>query len=244
MRAILTYHSIDGTGSPISITPAEFQGHLAWLTSGAVRVVPLEEIHSSNAGDHQVALAFDDALATAAEWALPRLLERGLPCTVFVVSDRVGRDNQWGDRKEPGIPTLALMDWDAIRAAQAQGAEIGCHTRHHRWLPGCSDAELEDEFEGAIETLKRELGAPPRSVAYPYGATDRRVRAAAATRFQIGCTTVLRPIRPGREHPLALPRLDAWYLRNPRQLRTWGSRPQRFHLGIRRAARALRGVLQ
>ena len=38
MRAILTYHSIDDSGSPISIAPADFRRHLDWLTSGRVPV--------------------------------------------------------------------------------------------------------------------------------------------------------------------------------------------------------------
>ena len=44
MRAILTYHSIDGSGSPVSVDEAAFRRHVDWLASGAVDVVPLERI--------------------------------------------------------------------------------------------------------------------------------------------------------------------------------------------------------
>jgi len=44
MRAILTYHSVDETGSVISIEERTFRRHVAWLAKGNVRVVPLQEI--------------------------------------------------------------------------------------------------------------------------------------------------------------------------------------------------------
>ena len=42
MKAILTYHSVDETGSVISIDERSFRRHVAWLASSAVRVVPLD----------------------------------------------------------------------------------------------------------------------------------------------------------------------------------------------------------
>ncbi|TFG50637.1 MAG: polysaccharide deacetylase, partial [Gemmatimonadales bacterium] len=44
MRAILTYHSIDDSGSPISVAPEQFRAHVRWLQSGVIRVVPLAEL--------------------------------------------------------------------------------------------------------------------------------------------------------------------------------------------------------
>ena len=37
MRAILTYHSVDETGSVISIDERTFRRHVAWLAKGHVR---------------------------------------------------------------------------------------------------------------------------------------------------------------------------------------------------------------
>ena len=44
MRAILTYHSIDDSGSLISVAPAVFRSHVQWLTSGRVRALSLEDL--------------------------------------------------------------------------------------------------------------------------------------------------------------------------------------------------------
>ena len=66
MKAPLTYHSLDDSGSAISIPPAVFDQHLAWLTSGRVRVLTLDRIaeEPDSAGD-AVAVTFDDGFLNA-----------------------------------------------------------------------------------------------------------------------------------------------------------------------------------
>ena len=38
-RAVLTYHSLDESRSPISLAPAVFEKHVEWLTSGRVAML-------------------------------------------------------------------------------------------------------------------------------------------------------------------------------------------------------------
>jgi peptidoglycan/xylan/chitin deacetylase (PgdA/CDA1 family) len=71
MRAILTYHSIDDSGSPISVAPEEFRAHVRWLGSGAVRVVPLAKLVTLPPDDDAVALTFDDAFENFSTIAAP-----------------------------------------------------------------------------------------------------------------------------------------------------------------------------
>ena len=51
MRAILTYHTIDDSGSPISVSPAVFQTQVQWLAEGPVRVLSLEDLVSASPED-------------------------------------------------------------------------------------------------------------------------------------------------------------------------------------------------
>src|SRR5690606_37701023 len=60
MRAILTYHSIDESGSPISVSREAFRAHVRWLASGAVKVRPLAELVDARDGGDAVAITFDD----------------------------------------------------------------------------------------------------------------------------------------------------------------------------------------
>ena len=50
MRAILTYHSIDESGSPISISRRDFRRHIEWFASGAVQVLPLDVLAAEHVG--------------------------------------------------------------------------------------------------------------------------------------------------------------------------------------------------
>ena len=45
MRAVLTYHSVDPSGSAISIDEHELRQHIRFFASRRVQVVPLEWLH-------------------------------------------------------------------------------------------------------------------------------------------------------------------------------------------------------
>jgi peptidoglycan/xylan/chitin deacetylase (PgdA/CDA1 family) len=72
------------------------------------------------------------------------------------------------------------MSWDEIRALADAGWEIGGHTCSHPRLTTVDDATLEPELMGARSACERELARPCRSIAYPFGDCDARVRDAAA----------------------------------------------------------------
>lgn len=242
MRAVLTYHSIDPSGSPISISRAAFERHCRFLRDGPVSVVPLDRIAAVPGEDDAVAITFDDGFVNFASDAWPLLREHGLPATLFVATRRVGASNAWEGRDEPGIPTLPLLDWSALARLAAEGLDLGSHSRTHPRLRRANGQELEDELRGSAEDLARELGRRPSSFCYPYGDHDARVVEAARAVYARACTTDLRALGPG-EDPLRLPRLDAYYLRAPGRLESFGGAGLRFHLWFRRAGRCLRNAV-
>src|SRR5262249_42342025 len=79
VRAILTYHSIDDSGSVISISPSQFVEHLRWLASSSVDVVAVSRLLSTTSDRNAVAITFDDAFENFATHAWPLLREHGLP---------------------------------------------------------------------------------------------------------------------------------------------------------------------
>ena len=170
MRAILTYHSLDDSWSPISVSPEAFRAHARWLASGRVRVVPLADIRSASGDEDAVAITFDDGFANFADLAAPSLEAYGLPATVFVVAEHVGGRNDWGGSPVAGIPDLRLMTWDALGRVAAAGVSIGAHTRRHPDLTTLRGAALEDEIAGCVERIAGELGQRPTAFAYPYAA--------------------------------------------------------------------------
>jgi peptidoglycan/xylan/chitin deacetylase (PgdA/CDA1 family) len=236
VRAILTYHSLDPSGSPISVHPDAFRRHVEWLASGAVPVRGLEELVSSP--EPGIAVTFDDAFVSFRDIAWPLLKERGVPVTVFVPTDHAGRTNRWPDESYAGIPELPLLDWDALARLAAEGVRLGSHTASHRDLRTLDDDDLERELEGAAERIG-EITRRPDVLAYPYGFADERVAAAARSVYAYACTDELRVLDADDDRHL-LPRLDAYYLQAPGLLESFGSWKFRLYLGARSAARQLR----
>jgi peptidoglycan/xylan/chitin deacetylase (PgdA/CDA1 family) len=239
MRAILTYHSVDGSGSPISIDEGAFARHVDFLASGRVRVFPLEQVAAAADDDDGVALTFDDGYRNFATRAWPRLRDAGLPATVFVVTGRAGTDNRWDGRGEP-VPGFDLLDWDELAALVAEGVTLGSHSRTHPRLPSLADDALGAEVAGSADDLEARTGTRPAAFCYPYGRVDDRVASAVAARYRCACTTELRPLGAS-DRPELLPRLDTFYLRPPGRLEAWGSRRFRWHLQARALIRRVRG---
>ncbi|MCC6927939.1 MAG: polysaccharide deacetylase family protein [Gemmatimonadaceae bacterium] len=243
MRAILTYHSIDPSGSPISVSPAAFRAHVRWLASGAVRVLPLEQLVATDDSDDAVAISFDDGFENFATEGAALLAEHGLPSTVFVVSEHAGGTNAWGGSDAPGIPTLPLMSWSTLARVARNGVTLGAHTRRHRDLTRARGAALEDEVAGCVERIAAETGKRPTTFAYPYGAVDDTSASVVRDVFALACTTELRALHPHDDRAL-LPRLDMYYFRDPGQLEAWGTAAFRGRLWLRAQARRVRRLVQ
>lgn len=240
MRAILTYHSIDASRSPISVDAAAFRRHVVWLASSAVSVVPLERLLDVPDGGHAIAITFDDAFRSFIDVAWPLLREHRLPVTVFVPTAHVGGENAWDAPGGP-VPRFRIADWDALARAAEEGATLGAHTRTHPDLRRVSQDALADELTGSAERVRAETGRACRAFAYPFGRLDERVVAAARPVFDLACTADLRTLRSGDE-PLRLPRLDAYYFRDNDWLMRFGSAPFQRRLWLRRRGRQVRSL--
>jgi peptidoglycan/xylan/chitin deacetylase (PgdA/CDA1 family) len=242
MRAILTYHSLDRSGSAISVAPESFARQMHWLASQSVAVVSLDELLALPPSVRACAITFDDALQNVADHALPIFAAYGWTATVFVPTARVGRDNLWKAQGRHPVPALPLMPWDTLGRLAESGWSIESHTRSHPSLPSLSDTCLDDELGGAQADIIAELGITPRWLAYPFGDYDARVSARCAKWYTGACTTVLRPLAPA-DAPFALPRLDAWYLGLAMRHWNWGSPAWRGYFAVRRLMRRVREVL-
>lgn len=239
MRGILTYHSIDPSGSPISVSPDAFRRHVRWLASGKVRVVPLPELLRGPTDVGAVAVTFDDAFTSFAEIAWPMLREHGIPATVFVPTGHAGRTNRWPDETYVGIPELPLLDWDPLARLAGEGVVLEAHSVTHRDLRTLDDRALAEELTGAADRIAAVAGRRPTILAYPYGFADARVAAAAASAYAYACTDEFRLLGP-REDPRRIPRLDAYYFQTSGILERWGSPLFAAYVAARRFGRRVR----
>ena len=239
MRAILTYHSIDDSGSPISVSPGVFRAHCGFLVSGKVQVVSLETLWESPPAGDAVAITFDDGFSNFATQAMPLLQDHALPSTLFVVSDHVGGHNDWGGQKARGVPHLPLLSWTDLSELERRGVRIGAHTRRHRKLTAIGGIELMDEVQGCLSRIESALGRRPTSFAYPFGAVSEGAAAVVRDACALACTTELRALGTHEDRAL-LPRLDMFYFRGRGQLEAWGTAAFRSRLWLRGQGRRLK----
>ncbi len=103
---------------------------------------------------------------------------------------------------------FAAMTPTQVRELAQRGHEIGGHSLSHALLPQCDDAQLARELEASRAELAGWCGAPIASLAYPDGAYDERVLAAAERAgFRLACTTTP-PARGARVELLRIGRVD------------------------------------
>jgi peptidoglycan/xylan/chitin deacetylase (PgdA/CDA1 family) len=133
--AILTYHSLDTSGSVISVAPDLFRRQIECLLERNTLIVPLQQVFETPGS---VALTFDDGFENFFRYAVPVLEKYNLAATVFVVSGYCGRLNNWPGQPKSGIPVLPLMTWDHLRQLP-ENIEIGAHTVNH---PTCDRRSL------------------------------------------------------------------------------------------------------
>lgn len=222
MQAILTYHSIDRSGSPISCDPDSFERHMLWLRSGRVRVTTIDDLATLAPSTDAIAITFDDGFESVGAFAAPRLLAAGLPATVFVVSGHAGMTNAWGGVRKAGIPDLPLLGWDAIGRLAEQGIHVGSHSRTHPDLTRLSGDALADEVVGSADAIQAKTGTRPTVFAYPYGCLDARAVEVVGATYAFACTTEFQTLDEAT-HPARLPRLDAYYFQKPGALEAWGT---------------------
>jgi peptidoglycan/xylan/chitin deacetylase (PgdA/CDA1 family) len=239
MRAILTYHSIDASGSPISCHPDTFARQVQWLASGRVKVASIDELLRLPDTADAVALTFDDGFANFEEQAAPRLMDHGFPVTIFVVAERVGDCNSWDAGPRRRTPDLPLLDWPALIRLQDRGVTLGAHSLTHRSLPGLSPGDLEAEVQGSADIMEDRSGRRPTTFAYPYGHHDSASRAVVSRAFPCACTTEFQPLSVASDLA-ALPRLDMHYFERPGSLDAWGTPRFAARISVRNRLRRFR----
>ena len=236
--AILTFHSLDDSGSVISYEPAAFERLLEGLAGAHIPVVPLSEVC---ARPGSVSLTFDDAFANFHQVALPLLERYRMPATVFAVTDYCGRDNNW-PLQSPRVPILPLMSWDRLRDAAGRGVTIGSHTLSHPNLAKLdSPGAIRQELRQSRERIEQEIGRPVDAFAFPYGGVPAGLAELNESGYRLAVTTELRYAGPD-DHSLTLPRLDSYYLKNPAVAATLFGRVCRANLGLRHLIRKVRGL--
>ena len=237
MRAILTFHSIDSSGSVLSYPRKTFEALLAALDRAGLPVITLCDL-LDNETQQGVALTFDDGMKSVFTDALPVLTEFDAPAHLFLTTGALGGDNHWPGQPAEA-PAFEMLDWDDVEALHAKGVHIEGHTVTHPDLRSLSDEQIEIECGTANDHITRKLGVSPCYFAYPYGYHDDRVRALTRKFYRACTTTELQPLSRA-DDPAKLPRLDSYYLQSDYVLQNLATPPVQAYLTFRHTLRRMR----
>ncbi len=241
---ILMYHSISTESGPTSIAPAIFEAQIRAIADAGWNVAPLAayadwRLRNATLPPRTLIITFDDAYQDFAESAFPVLERYNFPATVFVPTALVGGVAAWDGSPKSGKP---IMGWDTIHALAAKDIAFAPHSRTHARLTGLEGEELRAEIVGSGQDVLRELGAPARYFAPPYGETNREVDTVIRTNYEIsvgvglGIATRNSPVH-------ALPRLEMLYYRDLKRWTSFLSGTGGIYLAARQYARAVRRLL-
>ncbi len=170
---VLFYHRVaDAPVVPWTVSTRAFRRHVQWLQRHTELISLAEAQRRIAAGNNRrltAVITFDDGYAENCEFALPLLIQQGIPCTYFVTLEPVLKQHPFEhDRALGAAPPPNTIE--QLRQLAAAGVEIGAHTRTHADLGRIGDPRrLYDEVVQATRELEDLVGRPVRRFAFPFG---------------------------------------------------------------------------
>jgi peptidoglycan/xylan/chitin deacetylase (PgdA/CDA1 family) len=241
---ILTYHSIDGSGSIISTSPDIFRRQMRQLRESSCEVLPLQAIVAALRENRElpanaVAITFDDGFHSVYSQAFPVLQEYGFPATVFLVTAYCGQPSPWNLRT-PKIGPAPLATWDQVAKMSRGGIDIGSHTVLHPDLTRIRPTRAEHEIRMSRRIIEGRLGRAVTAFAYPFGHSNAEVRAMVEREYECACSTRLGMVDSGSA-PYRLQRIEMYYFAPEARFESLLRGQADSYLAVRRTLRLVRG---
>jgi len=172
---ILTYHSLDESGSHMSVRPSDFERQIEWISRSGRVFSDVSSLVNGTAPPGAVAVTFDDGISSVMDVALPLLASRGAPATVFPISSRLAMRIRWRDERGE-LPAFLTVSAQDLHTLATSGWEIGSHTVDHACLVDATHAQLIRTLTQSRRELEQMSGMRVRGVAYPNGCNSAYVR--------------------------------------------------------------------
>jgi peptidoglycan/xylan/chitin deacetylase (PgdA/CDA1 family) len=215
---VLCYHGvgpISATEDPLRLFVSRelFSRHLDVIQKLGYELLTVTElwrlVQSGSDARGRAAITFDDGLVRTAQEGVSLLLERRIPCSMFVSTGLLGRPH-------PDLDGAMIMTPAEVVDLADAGVEIGAHSVDHVRLDELDYADALDQLRRSRAVLEEMIGKPVTSMAYPYGrASEQTISAAGAAGYELACVCD----GPGPWQPLRIPREPVYSSITPLRLR-------------------------
>ncbi len=180
---ILCYHRFGNGPGKMMMSPLRFEAQLQWLAREGYKVLRLTELQAFLAASEappprSVVITIDDGYESFHRLAFPLLRKYGMPATLFVYSDIIGRGDglSW-----PQLRELAQSGWVDIQAHSKTHRNMGARAanegeaayRHNIGLELRHPRQLLEQRLTAMGLPGGENGGwKVNAFAYPYGESN------------------------------------------------------------------------
>jgi peptidoglycan/xylan/chitin deacetylase (PgdA/CDA1 family) len=136
------------------------------------KAVPAYHEKSDSKEKHCIAVTFDDGFQNIIRNALPGMLERNIPPTIFMTTGYLGQRPGWiRDRRHPNYNEI-LISKEQLMWLQHRNIAIGSHTTSHPHLAKTNRDVLRRELTESRRCLEELLRREIDLCSLPYGEVD------------------------------------------------------------------------
>jgi peptidoglycan/xylan/chitin deacetylase (PgdA/CDA1 family) len=125
-------------------------------------------------GKYYSAISFDDGFQDALENAIPELVSRRIPATIFVTVDPLGMPAAWWPAADPER-SRPLATAEQLRALPQPWIRVGAHTMTHPRLSSLEEPQARYEILEPRHRLQSLLGYEIKTLSFPYGDFNENV---------------------------------------------------------------------
>lgn len=120
------------------------------------------------AGRRYAAVTFDDGFEDTVSNAIPELLKRGIPATVFVTAGAMGNPAAWWPSSSPESGRM-IAAADTWKSAQGELIRIGSHALTHPLMTSLERTDALQELKESRRILQMQMETDVGTFSFPYG---------------------------------------------------------------------------
>lgn len=159
---VLYYHALPAT--QLSRFGRQMDLLLRWA-----QPIPASYSAPFEPGRRYAGVTFDDGFVSVVKNAVPELRKRGIPCTVFIISDRLGKVPSWADEYSDGGGPERFITLEELVKIPSDLVEIGSHTMTHPKLTAITLKDAGRELAESRRQLEEWLGIEVSLFSFPFG---------------------------------------------------------------------------